>query len=245
MGYWRRRVRFLLRCESLLSSHSSQSTDCSTDELTRCSVVGSDTTSTEIISILYHLLAHPTTYATLRNEIDAATAAGQLSVPRIRYTEAAKLPYLDACCKEGMRLLPSLGMPLPRKVPAGGRMIAGQFFAGGVEVGISATNMHRDKGVFGEDADEFVPERWFREGAGEMEKHLFHVSSLGVLHVCLLQAEGWAESGQFGYGARICIGKNVSVHLFEFLPLVMGLPKREKTDRIRLLSARSTRSSPS
>lgn len=75
-----------------------------------------------------------------------------------------------------MRLLPSLGMALPREVPAGGRVIAGEYFAAGMRVGISATNMHRDKGVFGEDAEEFVPERWFREGAGEMEKHLFHVS---------------------------------------------------------------------
>ena len=143
--------------------------------LTCCRVVGSDTTSTELSAILYFLLKNPAAYRKLRDEIDRATASGRLSVPHVKYSEAAKLPYLDACCKEGMRLVPALGMALPREVPPGGREIAGRFVPGGVKVGINATTLQRDQGVFGADADEFNPERWFREDAGNMEKHMMHV----------------------------------------------------------------------
>lgn len=139
--------------------------------------MGSDTTATEITAILYYILKNPAAYRKLRDEIDAATADGKLSVPHVKYSEAAKLPYLDACCKEGMRLMPALGMALPREVPPGGREIAGQFFPAGVKVGINATTLHRDKGVFGEDADDFKPERWLRKEVGNMEKHMMHVSA--------------------------------------------------------------------
>ena len=152
-------------------------------------VVGSDTTSTAITAILYYLMKDRETYRKLLAEIDAATARGQLSVPHVQYSEAFKLPYLDACCKEGMRLLPSLGMALPRDVPPGGREIAGQFVPGGVTVGISATNLQRSREVFGEDADEFNPERWLRGDAANMEKHMLHVS----VHLTETRRVCWAD----------------------------------------------------
>ena len=121
-------------------------------------------------------MKNPGAYRTILAELDEATASGKLSVPHIQYSEAAGLPYLDACCKEGMRLVPSLGMALPRNVPPGGRQIAGEFFPEGITVGVSAPNVHRSKEVFGENAEEFDPERWFRRDAVNMEKHMLHVS---------------------------------------------------------------------
>lgn len=58
----------------------------------------------------------PAVYAKLTAEIDAASQAGLLS-PIVQYHEAVGLAYLVACCKEGMRLHPSVGMTLPRHVP--------------------------------------------------------------------------------------------------------------------------------
>lgn len=49
---------------------------------------------------------------------------------------------------------------------------------------------HFVKSIFGEDADEFKPGRWFRPEAKEMERYMF----------------------QFGQGTRQCIGKNVRSH---------------------------------
>lgn len=122
----------------------------------------------------------PSAYARLTAEIDEAEQAGLLS-PDIQYHEAVGLSYLMACCKEGMRLHPSVGMTLPRRVPRGGCVIAGQWFPEGTRVGVNAAVVQRDRGVFGHDADEFVPERWFRPNAAKMERCMFQVGLLLLL----------------------------------------------------------------
>ena len=116
----------------------------------------------------------PSAYAKLVAEIDAASQAGQLS-PIVQYHEAVGLAYLMACCKEGMRLHPSVGMTLPRHVPRGGCVIAGQWFPEGVRVGVNAAVVQRDKSIFGHDTDDFVPERWFGPHAAKMERYMFQV----------------------------------------------------------------------
>ena len=66
-------------------------------------------------------------------------------------------------------------------------MIAGKWFPGGTRVGVNQLVVHHDKGLFGQDAYEYVPERWLRcseKEAAYMERHLL----------------------TFGYGARVCIG---------------------------------------
>lgn len=118
----------------------------------------------------------PSAYATLTAEIDEAVHSGHLSLPVIQYHEAIGLPYLGACCKEGMRLHPSVGLTLPRHVPQGGCMIAGEWFPEGARVGVNAAVVQRDKTIFGDDVNEFVPERWFRKDASRMERYMFQVS---------------------------------------------------------------------
>ena len=66
-------------------------------------------------------------------------------------------------------------MLLPRHVPKGGCFIAGAWFPEGTRVGVNAAVVRRDTGIFGEDADDFVPERWFRDNATMMERHMFQV----------------------------------------------------------------------
>ena len=129
-------------------------------------------------SILYHLLKNPTAYRKLRDEIDAATRAGQLSEPFIRYNEASKLRYLDAVCKEGMRIHASIGYGLPRHVPPQGAHIAGEWFPGGYRVAVSPYLIQHDKSVFGEDADRFRPERWLGNDASNMDRHMLEVSTI-------------------------------------------------------------------
>lgn len=129
----------------------------------------------------------PIAYEKLTLGIDAATASGQLTCPLMTYNEAIKLPYLDACCKEAMRLHPSVALTLPRNVPAGGCEIAGEYFPAGRRVGFNAAVVHRNRDIFGQDADDFVPEPWLRADTTIMDRHMF----------------------QFGGGSRNCVGKNV------------------------------------
>lgn len=66
---------------------------------------GSDTTAISFRSLFYHLMHTPAAYEKLQAEIDHAFEDGRLSeIPT--FQEASKLPYLDACIKEGLRVYP-------------------------------------------------------------------------------------------------------------------------------------------
>ncbi|GME65169.1 Pisatin demethylase [Neofusicoccum parvum] len=146
---------------------------------------GSDTTAVAIRSALYHLCKDPRVYARLEEEIDRFDVEGRLGHV-VTYAEASRMPYLSAVCKEAMRVFPSIALSFPRHVPDGGREICGYYIPAGYRVGVNPAAFHFVKSIFGEDADDFNPERWFRSEAKEMERHMF----------------------QFGQGTRQCIGKN-------------------------------------
>jgi cytochrome P450 len=137
-------------------------------------MAGSDTTAAAITAILYHLMRAPSAYAKLTKEIEMAGDEHRLS-ENVKYSEAVTLPYLVACCKEGMRLHPSVGMTLPRCVPPQGCIIAGERFPGGTRVGVNAAVVQRDPQIFGGHADSFIPERWLRADAKRMERYMFVV----------------------------------------------------------------------
>lgn len=155
--------------------------------LTRDSVVGSDTTAIAMRSIVYQILKNPTVYRKLLDEFDQAERAGLLSRPNVRYAEASQLPYFVACCKEGMRLHPSISFPLPRHIPAGGKEIAGKLIPQGYRVAMSSATLHYNTEIFGSDAHAFNPERWFGDTTQRMDRYMF----------------------QFGSGNRNCVGRNV------------------------------------
>ncbi|KAH6975700.1 putative cytochrome P450 pisatin demethylase [Ilyonectria destructans] len=143
-------------------------------------LAGSDTTAIALRSIIHNLITSPICYSTLQREIDSWDKAGKLSDPA-KESEAKQRPYLQAIIKEGMRFRPS-----------GRATICGKFFPEGYVVGMNPWVAARDKRVYGEDADEFRPERWPEadmEQLKEMER-----SSLA-----------------FGAGSRVCIGKNISL----------------------------------
>ena len=83
--------------------------------------------------------------------------------------------------KEAMRLHPGVGFPLERFVPDGGDTICGQYLPAGAIVSISAPVVHNNKEVWGDDADEFRPERWIDSDAEQlklMDRSFLAVSSL-------------------------------------------------------------------
>lgn len=93
---------------------------------------------------------------------------------------AHKLPYLDACIKEALKMTPAIGIPLERIAPPGGIELCGNYFRGGTVLGVNAWVLHKDKKVFGEDAASWRPGRWVQASESErkeMERALFAVSS--------------------------------------------------------------------
>lgn len=117
----------------------------------------------------------PAALKKLQQELDDAALEKRISFP-VRYADAICLPYLTACIKEGMRMHPSVGAPLPRRVPEGGREIAGHYFKEGCKVGVNAWVVHCDESVFGEDARTYNPDRWIERDAVYMDRYMFQVS---------------------------------------------------------------------
>jgi cytochrome P450 len=121
---------------------------------------GADTTSVGIRAILFQILSHPTVYTRIQGEIDGLYERELSEGSEITYKQCQTLPYLQAVIKEATRLHPSIVYQLPRYSPPEGLTIAGHHIPPGWPVGISALSMNRSKEIFGEDANEFNPERW-------------------------------------------------------------------------------------
>ncbi|KAK3296547.1 cytochrome P450 [Chaetomium fimeti] len=163
-------------------------------------VAGSDTTSTAIRSIFLYLLTHPCVYAALQAEIDAAVADGTAPPAPgiISETAARSLPYLQACIKEGMRVHAPAGSPFPKRVPDGGDTVVVDgkpvFLPGGTNVSVAMFALQLNKGIFGDDAQEFRPERWL------LEKDEKKLAVMNRTHDLI-----------FGYGKYQCLGKPIAL----------------------------------
>jgi cytochrome P450 len=94
-------------------------------------IAGSDTTAIAMRATFYHLLKNPEYMARLKAEVQKNRAQGLLSNP-VTFEQARRMPYLQACISEGLRIHPAVGMTLPRVVPAGGMHIHGYFLPEGV-----------------------------------------------------------------------------------------------------------------
>ncbi|KAF1843681.1 cytochrome P450 [Cucurbitaria berberidis CBS 394.84] len=173
---------------------------------------GGDSTSVSMASIFYHLLKTPRTYKKLCAEVRNPIYTGK----NISYATGKKMEYLQACIKEGMRLHPAVGLILERLVPKGGRMICGHFFPEGTTVGINPWVMHYNKDVYGEDVNEFRPERWLEASPEKLRE-----MNNGFL--------------SFGHGMQICAGRNISqMEMTKMIPdflryfdLELAYPERE------------------
>jgi len=154
-------------------------------------LAGSDTPASAFRACVLYILTTPGVYEKLMEEINTAVDQNALSSPVVTFDEAKKLRYFSACLREAMRLSPSAPVLLPRLVPEGGSMLCGQYVAGGAEVAANPWIIHRSKELYGEDAEEFRPERWLEseEKTKEMDKYDF----------------------QFGYGDRSCLGKSIAL----------------------------------
>jgi cytochrome P450 len=127
-------------------------------------LAGSDSTATSIRMTFAYLLTNPPCYAKLQKEIDNAVEAGGLSYPVVADSQAQKLPYLQACIKEGLRMWQPLnGTQTKVLAQTEGVTVDNVWIPGGTQVALSQHQMMRRQDLFGPDADSFRPERWFSD----------------------------------------------------------------------------------
>lgn len=147
---------------------------------------GSDTTAISLRAIVHFLLTHPSSLAKLRAELRLAQQEGRLSASGghgiVTWKESRELPYLDACVKEASRLHAPVGVTMERVVKTkdgAGIEVCGTRLPDGTVVGMNAWVVHRDRSIFGADADEWNPDRWMGpkdERRAAMERSLLTVS---------------------------------------------------------------------
>ncbi|KAI8253235.1 Bifunctional cytochrome P450/NADPH--P450 reductase [Colletotrichum sp. SAR 10_77] len=145
-------------------------------------IAGHDTTSGLLSFAFYFLLANPDKMAKARMEVDSILKAGE----PMTLKHLQKLPYLDAVLKETIRLhAPAPGFHLrPLK---DGEVLGDKYVVNKEDpIVIVLHQLHRDPAVWGDDAEEFKPERMHRDGFNK------------------LPPNSWKP---FGNGARACIGR--------------------------------------
>jgi cytochrome P450 len=170
-------------------------------------VAGSDTSASTIRAVMLHILANASAYRKLQAEIDNGIANGTISSP-ITDAEARRLPYLQACIKEGLRILPPATGANFKAVPPGGDILAGKFIPAGTQIGSSHLSIQHSTVTFGPDAELFRPERWL--DASDDPARLAHMTSTVDL--------------VFHYGKYKCLGQNVA--LMEFNKVFVELLRR-------------------
>lgn len=163
------------------------------DQALNILLAGRDTTAGTLSCAFLELGRNPEIVKKLKQEIQENFGN---SIEDLSFESLKKLTYLKAFVNEVLRLYPSV----PRNVRAANKdtyLVKGGgpdgqdpvFVKKGRSVVYSVYYMHRSKEMYGEDAEEFRPERWFEE----------RVKSIG-----------WGYL-PFNGGPRICLGQQYAL----------------------------------
>ncbi|XP_017767871.1 PREDICTED: probable cytochrome P450 49a1 [Nicrophorus vespilloides] len=148
-------------------------------------LVGIDTTSNAVASILYQLALHPEKQSKLHSEISSILCDGD---DELDANKLEKMSYLKAVIKETLRMYPV--------VIGNGRCTTKDCVVGGYQIpkGVQVVFQHyviSNMEKYFKRSDEFLPERWLKSGCpvGLKDNH-HNFASL-----------------PFGFGRRMCLGR--------------------------------------
>ena len=124
---------------------------------TRLTIVGgSDTTAATLTFLFYHLAKDPSQVDKLRAELEPLLNGKTRLDPK----DIAKAQHLNGVIQEALRLHPAIPSGFPRLTPAEGITVSGTYIPGEMTVVLPVYAMQHDEQNY-EQADEFVPERWY------------------------------------------------------------------------------------
>jgi len=146
-------------------------------------IAGHETTSGLLSFTFYYLLRNPEVYQKAQQEVDNVIGKGPVTVNHL-----SKVPYLTAVLRESIRLQPTA--PVISVTPKEDTVIGGKYAVkSGQLLACLLPMVHRDPAVYGEDAEEFRPERMLDEEFERRNKEFPNC---------------WKP---FGNGMRACIGR--------------------------------------
>ncbi|KAK0489270.1 cytochrome P450 monooxygenase [Armillaria novae-zelandiae] len=172
-------------------------------------IAGSDTTANSTCAIIYYLAYTPSVQQKLQKELDEHCLDSDVATAE----RVKNLPYLQAVINEGLRLHPTVAMGLPRVAPEDGITVLGNHLPQGTIISAPTYTIHRDPTAFGDDVEEFRPERWFECDSAAVSKAF----------------------APFSVGPRACIGRNLAnlelqiiiASIFKRFYIVLGNPDEE------------------
>ncbi|KAM6536066.1 hypothetical protein FALCPG4_005587 [Fusarium falciforme] len=153
------------------------------DNLITFLIAGHETTSGLLSFAFYQLLTHPEAYQLAQKEVDQVVGKGPIQVGHL-----SKLPYLNGVLRETLRI--NATIPLFTVEAFEDTLLGGKY---PVKAGETILNLlaksQLDPTVFGDDANEFKPERMFDDNFARLNKEF---------------PNSWKP---FGNGMRACIGR--------------------------------------
>ncbi|KAG8779401.1 hypothetical protein FRC16_003445, partial [Serendipita sp. 398] len=149
---------------------------------------GVDTTGSALLSLFANLLLYPRVQKRIHEELDSIVSPGHLPTAN----EIRSMEYLKATWDESLRHSPPIPTGVPHVNTGEADIWKGYYIPKKTMVITNVGYMLRDKRLWGEDADEFKPERF-------LTKYNPNANKLPNV-----------ESMAFGFGRRICPGRHVA-----------------------------------
>ncbi|KAJ3786493.1 cytochrome P450 [Lentinula aff. detonsa] len=171
-------------------------------QMTTMLFAATDTTSSALSRLLSLLSKHPEVQDKLRQEVTEARRNN--NGEDLSYNEINSLPYLDAVCRESLRLYPPAPsalryslqdavVPLSKPIIGNdGTQIREIAVPRGTTIFISMYNANRNEDLWGPDANEWKPERWL----SSLPEAIIEAHIPGI----------YAHQMTFSAGPRSCIG---------------------------------------
>ncbi|GMS88842.1 hypothetical protein PENTCL1PPCAC_11017, partial [Pristionchus entomophagus] len=146
-------------------------------------LAGFDTTANALGFTSWILATHPEVLQRCKEEIDENCCDESIS-----YEDLANLTYTEAVCKETLRFYP-LGAFGNSRLCMKDAEVCGMEIESGTNIVVDVYGLHFDPSIWGEDVDEFKPERWL-DTDRRVPPHAYI---------------------PFGVGPRICIGMRLAM----------------------------------
>ncbi|KAL4901040.1 hypothetical protein BDW74DRAFT_160619 [Aspergillus multicolor] len=163
------------------------------DQMLTFLAAGHETTASALTWTCYLLTLHPEVQERLRAEIRSAIPS---STHPITYSDLESLPLLNGVCQEVLRLYPTVPSTLREAVRD--TTVAGQPVPKGTKLVLCPYAINRSPEFWGDDGDEFRPERWIDTDPATGETTVNSHGGAGTNYAQIT----------FLHGQRSCIGKD-------------------------------------
>ena len=161
-------------------------------------LAGHETTSSALAWAIYVLCKYPGVQSRLRAEVRSTLPDPRNSDSAISSNDIDNLPYLNAVCNEVLRLWPPVVLTV--RVAAHDTTIVGQHIPKNTTIYVVPWAVNASKELWGDDAGDFVPDRWLSPGkanTGGAENNYAYLT--------------------FSHGPRSCIGQSFAKGEFSCL----------------------------